>query len=99
MKKIALGEISKHNTESDCWVVVHGAVIDVTNFLQTHPGGVSALSKPGRGGCDVTEHFERIGHSEKARGILRSMQIGVVDDFKEGELFLLDLYKSKTTWL
>jgi cytochrome-b5 reductase len=80
MQKYTLSEVAKHNTESDCWVVVHGAVVDVTKFLSTHPGGLAALSKPGRGGCDVTEHFERIGHSEKARSIMRSMQIGILID-------------------
>ncbi len=82
MKKFSLTEVSKHNSECDCWVIVHGAVIDVTNFLHSHPGGLSALSKPGRSGCDVTEHFERIGHSENARGMLRGMQIGVLEDPK-----------------
>jgi hypothetical protein len=28
-----LADVAKHNTDSDCWVVVNGQVLDVTNFL------------------------------------------------------------------
>merc|ERR1712146_167202 len=34
----SLEEVKKHNTEDDCWVVVDGDVLDVTNFLSDHPG-------------------------------------------------------------
>ena len=74
----AWADIATHNTPADCWVVVHGQVFDVTRFLSTHPGGVGALSKAGRGGCDVTQHFERIGHSQHARDILQTLSVGVV---------------------
>ena len=69
-------EVAVHRTASDCWVIVHGHVYDVTAFLPEHPGGVSALSKPGRAGQDVTSHFERIGHSAAARGRLAGMRVG-----------------------
>jgi cytochrome b involved in lipid metabolism len=32
-------EVAKHNKETDCWVIVNGEVLDVTNFLADHPGG------------------------------------------------------------
>ena len=63
-------EVARHNSPTDCWVVVHRQVYDVTNFLQHHPGGRAALSKAGRGGQDVSSHFERIGHSPGARALL-----------------------------
>mgnify|MGYP000885785574 CR=1 FL=1 len=69
-------EVARHGTPDDCWVICEGRVLDVTGFLARHPGGVGALSKAGRAGCDVTTHFERIGHSVKAREVMRSMQIG-----------------------
>jgi fatty acid desaturase len=71
-------EVAEHSTTSDCWVVVHGAVCDVTAFLRVHPGGVNAIGGAGRSGTDVTSHFDRIGHSENAKEILKSFQIGVL---------------------
>merc|ERR1711976_762975 len=35
----SLDEVAKHTTKDDCWVVVYGEVLDVTNFLSSHPGG------------------------------------------------------------
>ena len=37
-REITLEEVSKHKSENDCWVVVNGQVLDVTNFLPDHPG-------------------------------------------------------------
>jgi len=73
-------QVAQHASASDCWVAVHGRVYDVTNFLAVHPGGASALSKLGRAGCDVTEHFERIGHSADARTRLETMFVGTLDN-------------------
>ena len=50
-------EVAAHSTPGDCWVIIHGSVYDVTRFLAHHPGGVDALSKHGRAGCDVTDAF------------------------------------------
>lgn len=40
-------EIAKHNSPTSCWLVIHGKVYDVTNFLDQHPGGRSILLKQG----------------------------------------------------
>lgn len=37
-----LEECSKHKSEKDCWIVVHGKVYDVTEFLDEHPGQLTA---------------------------------------------------------
>lgn len=73
-------ELARHATASDCWVAVHGKVLDVTHFIRKHPGGVSALTKAGRAGCDVTKHFDNVQHSATALGILDTLQIGILDE-------------------
>lgn len=38
-----MAEVAKHNTEGDCWCVVNGQVLDLTDFLADHPGGKKAI--------------------------------------------------------
>ncbi|EGC35561.1 hypothetical protein DICPUDRAFT_33259 [Dictyostelium purpureum] len=56
LKKYSWVEISKHNNESDCWVVVNGIVYDVTKWLPCHPGGKDAILLSA--GNDITNLFE-----------------------------------------
>merc|ERR1711865_1269645 len=53
-----LEEVAKHVTKGDCWVVVDGNVLNVTNFLPTHPGGELAILT--FAGKDATEEFNMI---------------------------------------
>lgn len=43
-KLVSVTEIGKHNTPSDCWLVVDGQVWDFTEFHQEHPGGSASKS-------------------------------------------------------
>jgi hypothetical protein len=36
-------EVAKHNKKDDLWIVVKGVVMDLTNWLDEHPGGPQAL--------------------------------------------------------
>ena len=36
-------EVAKHKHKRDCWIVIHGWVLDVTPFLEDHPGGTSVI--------------------------------------------------------
>ena len=38
-----LAEVAKHNTKTDCWVVLSDRVLNVTSFLSEHPGGELAI--------------------------------------------------------
>merc|ERR1719507_1747258 len=51
-------EVAKHTTKGDCWVVLHGRVLNVTNFLPTHPGGELAILT--FAGKDASAEFDMI---------------------------------------
>lgn len=41
---ISRAEVAKHNKKSDCWIVVHNLVLDVTEYMPLHPGGERTIS-------------------------------------------------------
>lgn len=41
--KFTLNEVSERNGRSACWVVIHGKVYNVTEYLEDHPGGEDIL--------------------------------------------------------
>merc|ERR1711985_46153 len=51
-------EVAKHTTKGDCWVVLSGKVLNVTNFLSQHPGGELAILT--FAGKDATAEFDMI---------------------------------------
>ncbi|KDN45165.1 hypothetical protein RSAG8_05080, partial [Rhizoctonia solani AG-8 WAC10335] len=51
-------EVAKHNKKDDCWVIIDGQVLDVTNFLADHPGGEKAILL--YAGRDATEEFNML---------------------------------------
>lgn len=52
-------EVKKHNTEGDCWVVIHGNVYDLTEFLPDHPGGKRIILKYA-GGKEAAKAFDPV---------------------------------------
>lgn len=36
-------EVAKHNRVDDLWIIVDNDVLDLTKFVQFHPGGASVL--------------------------------------------------------
>mmetsp|Transcript_108587 Transcript_108587/g.212767 ORF Transcript_108587/g.212767 Transcript_108587/m.212767 type:complete len:82 (+) Transcript_108587:85-330(+) len=53
-------EVAMHSTETDCWVIINGEVLDVTGFLLVHPGGSRTLMS--FAGKDATEEFSILHH-------------------------------------
>ncbi|PTB74578.1 hypothetical protein M440DRAFT_20638 [Trichoderma longibrachiatum ATCC 18648] len=75
-KEYTMEEIAKHNKKEDLWVVVKGVVLDLTNWLEEHPGGVNAiLNFMGR---DATEEFEMLHDDEVIPKYAPSQVIGRV---------------------
>lgn len=42
-KEFPMEEVAKHNKKDDMWIAVKGIVLDVTNWVDEHPGGANAL--------------------------------------------------------
>jgi flavocytochrome c len=61
-KEFTLEEVAKHNTKEDLWVVVKGVVMDLSNWLDEHPGGPQAIMN--FMGRDATEEFEMLHDDE-----------------------------------
>lgn len=51
-------EVAKHNSEADCWVIVKNVVLDLTKFLDNHPGGKESIVK--FAGQDATTSFDML---------------------------------------
>lgn len=59
-------------------IVIRGKVVDLKAFFKDHPGGVDVLEA--EVGGDATESFDNIGHSARAKGMMKQFQVGVLDE-------------------
>lgn len=57
-QEFTLEEVAKHNKAGDCWVIVKNVVMDLTSFLDNHPGGRESIVK--YAGQDATESFDML---------------------------------------
>lgn len=74
-------EVSLHNKEDDCWIILGDEVYDVTPFLNEHPGGSNILLM--YGGKNCIEEFQDIGHGEDAYKLLKMYKIGHIKKEKK----------------
>lgn len=79
---ITRAEVAQHAKKDDCWVVVNGAVLDVTKFLKDHPGGVDSIML--FAGKDASEEFNMLHEANVIEKYAPYVIIGKVAD--EGEL-------------
>ncbi|KAF4470315.1 glycolate oxidase [Fusarium albosuccineum] len=71
-------EVAKHNTRESCWIVLHGSVWDVTDFLDEHPGGEALILKCA--GADATGSYDEVHDSDLVGRILSPEScLGTVD--------------------
>jgi len=73
-------EVAKHTTKDDCWVILHGRVLNVTGFLSSHPGGELAILT--FAGKDATSEFDMIHPPDVVNKYAPDVVIGMVDATK-----------------
>ncbi|KAJ5742766.1 uncharacterized protein N7511_011167 [Penicillium nucicola] len=81
LKEFNGSEVAAHNSKTDLFVIIHGKVYDITNYVRDHPGGADVLVDVAGG--DATAAYEDVGHSEDADEILETYLVGIVKDAQE----------------
>ncbi|CAJ0944515.1 unnamed protein product, partial [Mesorhabditis belari] len=74
MKWVDHEELSKHNTQDDCWIHIFGQVYDVTSYLEFHPGGIPELMRAS--GRDGTALFNQYHAWVNYENMLKSCFVG-----------------------
>ncbi len=72
-------EVSLHNTEESCWLIVRSDVYDVTAFLRKHPAGADSILR--HAGTDATTDFDF--HSRSAQKMWCQYKIGTLGESKK----------------
>lgn len=76
-RSYTLDEISTHNTPSSLWIAVKGVVLDLTHWVDEHPGGAPALyAQMGR---DATEEFAMMHDDEVIPKYAPHLVVGKVE--------------------
>ncbi|CAG8141609.1 unnamed protein product [Penicillium salamii] len=81
LPEYTLKDVAAHNTKGDTWMVIHGQVFDLTEYMQDHPGGAEVLVDVA--GTDATADYEDVGHSEDAREIMQPFLVGTLKDAQQ----------------
>lgn len=79
---LTLSEVQKHNTQSDCWIIINNKVYDLTSYFGIHPGGNSVIAPycgtDGTNAFNTKDRTRAQSHSSYANSLLDSYYIGDV---------------------
>ena len=72
---LTLDEVKKHNSAGDCWSIIDGNVYDLTNWVDSHPGGKERITAIC--GKDGTSSFlGKHSNSNSAKSQLNRFELG-----------------------
>ena len=72
---LTLDEVKKHNSAGDCWSIIDGNVYDLTNWVESHPGGKERITAIC--GKDGTSSFlGKHSNSNSAKSQLTRFELG-----------------------
>lgn len=84
-KEVSADEVARHNTASDCWIIIYDKVYDVTPFLSKHPAGAAIILKVA--GKDATAQFAMYHKPEAVlRLVAQPYTVGVYKGKNQGLL-------------
>ncbi|KAI5662753.1 hypothetical protein M9H77_22076 [Catharanthus roseus] len=72
-KTYSKSEVSLHNKQTDCWIIIKDKVYDVTSYVEEHPGGDAILV---HAGDDSTEGFFGPQHATRVFDMIEDFYIG-----------------------
>ncbi|MFZ4632224.1 MAG: cytochrome b5 domain-containing protein [Patescibacteria group bacterium] len=79
--KLNMAEIIKHNSGTDCWLLIEGKIYDVTSYIAAHPGGARTIIPTC--GTDATQAYatKNTGnsHSGNAHALLANYYFGTLN--------------------
>lgn len=71
----SVNEVAKHNSVSDCWLIINNKVYNVTSYLDSHPGGIQVITQ--YCGADATAAYTgMLKHGTRANSDLATLIIG-----------------------
>lgn len=73
-----MAEVAEHHTKESCWLVYENKVLDVTNYLDKHPGGWKVMLR--LGGKDCTDEIRAFHYDWVINSRLKTLVIGIVTD-------------------
>lgn len=71
----SISEINEHLGKDSVWLIIDNKVLNLTKFIDKHPGGTEVLIK--FIGKDVTQLFHQI-HSMDAKQMIDNYKIGEI---------------------
>ncbi|KLU89497.1 inositolphosphorylceramide-B C-26 hydroxylase [Magnaporthiopsis poae ATCC 64411] len=81
---LTLAEVESHNTSKSCYVILGQNVYDVTDFIESHPGGSElVLEYGGKDVAAILKDEDSHRHSEAAYEILEESLVGFVASGKK----------------
>ncbi|KAH8677941.1 fatty acid hydroxylase [Xylariales sp. PMI_506] len=85
MRGASLAEVEAHNTEKSCYVTIGENVYDVSDFLESHPGGPElVLEYAGKDVAAILKDEDSHTHSPSAYEVLEESLVGFLVSEKQG---------------
>ena len=77
-REVTRQELKKHRKRQDAWMALNGAVYNVTQYMDFHPGGWDELVKGA--GRDATDMFNEIHKWVNYQGMMEACLVGKLVD-------------------